>query len=131
MVILLGEPLLSAIITPFALWFAQTTDPSSPNSTLINQLPNYGLAGLIVGLVIWGLNYFNRREDNNDAVHKSELDAIRSEMDILKQELANERIERRRQEIAYLDQITKLQSEITELKIKLAVAEKRMDNGPI
>lgn len=122
----LGDPILGALISPIALWVAQTDPVSSPNATLIDQLPNYGLAGLIVGLVIWGLNYFNKREDKNEAVHKTELDGLRGEMDILRQELANERIERRRQEISYLDQIAKLQNEITDLKVKLAKAEQRI-----
>jgi hypothetical protein len=124
----LGDPILGATISPLALWLVQTTDTGGgPSGTIIDQLPNYGLAGLIVGLVIWGLNYFNKREDKNEAVHKSELDSIRGDMEILRQELANERLERRRQEIQYLDQISKLQTEITELRVRLAIAQKRMD----
>lgn len=120
---------MGALISPVVLWVMQTSPVTSPNSTFIDQLPNYGLAGLIVGLVIWGLNYFNKREDKTEAVHKAEMDDLRGDMDNLKQELANERIDRRRQEVTYLDQIAKLQNEITDLRVKLAVAERKIDKG--
>lgn len=125
----MGNPIIGALISPLALWIAQQDPITSPNATLLDQLPNYGLAGLIVGLVIWGLNYFNKREDRSEAVHKTELDELRGDMDILRQELGNERIERRRQEISYLDQIGKLQNEITDLKVKLAKAEERISKN--
>jgi len=118
------EPVIGGLMSPVVFWAMQTDPVNSTGPTsFIDQLPNYGFAGLIVGLVIWGLSYFDKKEDKSEKNHQNELETIRSEMDKLRKELSDERNERRRQEQNYLDQASKLQGEVSDLKIKLALAQ--------
>lgn len=117
------EPLMGGVATPIVLW-AMQTEPMT-QSSFVDQLPNYGIAGLIVGLMLYILKYFDGRQDKTVAEHKTEVEILRADLNSLKEELAKEREIRRIQEEAYLSKIQQLQDEITTLKVQLARYESR------
>lgn len=128
------EPLLGASLASTISWLIQAEPTTELSGNLFQQLSGYGFVGLVVGLVILGVNHFNKREDKQEeqhtlelaslkSEHKEELVALRAEMATLKIELERERADRKNQEVQYQSQINLLQQEVADLKAKLAVAE--------
>lgn len=101
-------PIVSGLATSTFFWAAQT-EPATSNS-MFDQLTNYGFAGLVVALVVWGLQFFEKRSERERKMSDEEVDSYRKE-------LAEERADRKKVEQEYLANIKKLNDEITQLRV--------------
>ena len=102
-------PIAYGFSTSTLFWLTENTNTSGGG--MFEQFAQYGFAGAVVGLVIYFLQYFNGRQDVQSKQHHKELEEY-------KQELTNERADRKREELGYLAQIKQLQDEVTKLKIE-------------
>lgn len=81
-----------------------------------------------MGLISWGSNYFNRGEED----YKNEIKKLTDQVNKIKKELEEEHVNQRedklrylKSRLSYLDQISKLQHKITDLRVKLILAQQR------